>query len=1031
MTDLHPGLYEQLLTRGLAERLRTVGERLVIESGPVHADEAADRISLHLSRLLRQAINALDPKERASLGATLARDVVSLLEAHEGLGIDTGDRPVEPAMILRALLGHRPDGTTASLPLPATPLLDTTLLTNAPGEPRVGHQLRTEFPSADRVDILMAFVRQTGIRPMLDLMRRHIEQGKRLRLLTTTYTGSTELAALEALRDLGAEVRVSYDTSGTRLHAKAWLFHRASGYSTAFIGSSNLTHQAQVTGLEWNVRVAGARNPDVIDKFSAVFESYWSQDDFRPFDSAEFQELARSESERGPRFFLSPVEIRPEPFQSRLLELIALARIRGQHRNLLVSATGTGKTVMAALDYHRLRSQMARSRLLFVAHRIELLEQSLATFRHALRDPAFGELWVGGQRPQKFEHVFASIQSLSAAGLRSMPPDHFDVVIIDEFHHAAADTYRSLLEHLTPIQLLGLTATPERGDNEPILHWFNGRIAAELRLWDAIDQQRLSPFAYYGISDGTDLSNLSWRRGRGYDIGELENILTADDALARLVIRQVIDTAPNPSEMRALGFCVSVKHARFMARHFSAAGIASIAVTGESSKESREKALKDLALGEIRVVFTVDLFNEGVDIPAVDTIILLRPTDSPTLFLQQLGRGLRRNPGKSVCTVLDFVGRHRKEFQFHRRLGALLGGGRTKLARQVEQGFPFLPSGCHMQLDAVATKDILRNLKESLPATFPARASELKRVAEEFNRPTLSTFIRESGIPLEEIYSGNHCWSDLQAAGGLAILPDGPNESVIRRAIGRLLHVDDPLRVEAWRTWLSQDCAAPSAKTPLKERRLMVMLLATLLDSVRMDEDSLDAAAGVLRKHPQVMQEINELLDVLQERIDHVQPELGDRPDSPLLLHARYTRREILAALGPGTSISMPAWREGVRYFPDQKTDVFVFTLDKSGHQFSPTTRYRDYAINRRVIHWESQSTTREDSETGRRYQRHAELGGSVLMFSRTTADERAFWFLGPASYVSHDGERPMAIRWQLNEPLSGDLFAQFAAAVS
>jgi hypothetical protein len=211
----------------------------------------------------------------------------------------------------------------------------------------------------------------------------------------------------------------------------------------------------------------------------------------------------------------------------------------------------------------------------------------------------------------------------------------------------------------------------------------------------------------------------------------------------------------------------------------------------------------------------------------------------------------------------------------------------------------------------------------------------------------------------------------------------------------------------------------------------MVMLLATLLDSVRMDEDSLDAAAGVLRKHPQVMQEINELLDVLQERIDHVQPELGDRPDSPLLLHARYTRREILAALGPGTSISMPAWREGVRYFPDQKTDVFVFTLDKSGHQFSPTTRYRDYAINRRVIHWESQSTTREDSETGRRYQRHAELGGSVLMFSRTTADERAFWFLGPASYVSHDGERPMAIRWQLNEPLSGDLFAQFAAAVS
>ncbi|KFN45387.1 hypothetical protein N790_10020 [Arenimonas malthae CC-JY-1] len=877
----------------------------------------------------------------------------------------------------------------------------------------------------------MAFVRQTGIRPLLDLMRRHVEQGKRLRLLTTTYTGSTELSALQALKDLGAEVRVSYDTSGTRLHAKAWLFHRASGYSTAFIGSSNLTHQAQVTGLEWNVRVAGARNPDVIDKFSAVFESYWSQDDFRPFDPTEFQELSRSETDRGPRIFLSPIEIRPEPFQSRLLELIALARIRGQHRNLLVSATGTGKTVMAALDYQRLRSQMSRSRLLFVAHRKEILDQSLATFRHALRDPAFGELWVGGQRPRQFEHVFASIQSISATGLGSLEPDHFDVVIIDEFHHAAADSYRALLEHLAPRQLLGLTATPERGDSEPILHWFNGRIAAELRLWDAIEQQRLSPFAYYGISDGTDLSRLSWRRGRGYDVNELENVLTADDALARLVIRQVMGTVPDPSSMRAIGFCVSVKHAQFMAKHFSTAGIPSIAVTGETPADVRETALRDLATGELRVVFTVDLFNEGVDIPTVDALFLLRPTDSPTLFLQQLGRGLRRHVGKSVCTVLDFVGRHRKEFQFHRRLGALLGGGRSSLSRQVEQGFPFLPSGCHMQLDSVATQEVLRNLRESLPATFPARASELRRVAEEFDRPTLSRFLEESGLPLEEIYSGNHSWSDLQAAGGLATLPDGPHEAVIRRGIGRLLHVDDPVRIETWKNWLSSDAAAPTSPAPLRERRLILMLLATLLEKVPMDDQSLDAAAKVLREHPQIVAEVGELLDVLMERIDHVQPALRDKPDIPLVLHARYTRREILAALGPGDSIALSAWREGIRWFQEEKADVFAFTLDKSGSQFSPTTRYRDYAISPRIIHWESQSTTREDSETGRRYQHHVELGSSVLMFARATADDRAFWFLGPGRYLSHEGERPMAIHWELEEPLSGDMFAQFAAAVS
>src|SRR5690606_35650272 len=239
---------------------------------------------------------------------------------------------------------------------------------------------------------------------------------------------------------------------------------------------SNLTHSAQVTGLEWNVRVSGARNPDVIDKFSAVFESYWQHDVFRDFDPDELQELTRSRAE-GPQVYLSPVEIRPEPFQSRLLELSELSRVQGHDRGLLVSATGAGKAVMAAVDSQRLRKRLARSRRLFVAHRQGILEQRLATFRHALRDPAFGELWVGGHRPGEYQHVFASIQSLTAASIRNIPPDHFDVVIVDEFHHAAAPTYQALLEHLTPLELLGLTATPERADEAPILQWFGGRIA--------------------------------------------------------------------------------------------------------------------------------------------------------------------------------------------------------------------------------------------------------------------------------------------------------------------------------------------------------------------------------------------------------------------------------------------------------------------------------------------------------------------------------------------------------------------------
>lgn len=1029
MPKLRRGLYEQVITEAMERELLGLDPSLQPLRVRLDAEEAADRIALHLGTLLRRAIGGLDRRQRTAIGVRLAREIVQMLEGASN-AVDDGDRPAPVGEVLRAITAARPDGSFPAIEGPATPLLDTTLLTNAPGEPHIGYQVRSEIGSAERIDVLMAFVRRTGIAPLLEALRRHVEAGRALRVLTTTYTGSTELTALQELAKLGAKIRVSYDTTTTRLHAKAWLFHRESGFSTAYIGSSNLTHSAQVTGLEWNVRVSGVRNPDVLEKFNAVFESYWQNDDFRAFDEGEFHELTATRPS-GPVVYLSPIEIRPEPFQSRLLEQIELARLQGHHRNLLVSATGTGKTVMAALDYQRLRNRLPRARLLFVAHRKEILEQSLATFRHALRNAAFGELWVGGDHPEQFDHVFASIQSLTASGLRNLDPAHYDVVIIDEFHHAAARTYTALLEHVAPRELLGLTATPERGDNEPILQWFDGRIAAELRLWDAIDQQRLVPFAYHGISDGTDLRQITWRRGRGYDPVELGNLVTGNEVLARLIIEAVRRTVPEPASMRALGFCVSVGHARFMADQFNAASIAAVAVWADTPPDQRRDALHALDEGKLRVVFSVDLFNEGVDLPSVDTLLLLRPTDSPTVFLQQLGRGLRRETGKSICTVLDFVGQHRREFQFYRRFAALLGGTRKQVEHQIQSGFPFLPSGCQMELDAVASKTILENIRQSLPYTWPAKANELQRVAEGGGEITLKRFLEESGLALEDIYTGNHCWSDLLEAGGLPTEPAGPHESVLRRALGRLLHVDDRARIVHYRA-LAQSPEPPNlAELNLHDRRLFHMLLAILTDSLQLGDAPLQEVASHVWQHPQVLAELGELMDVLDERVEHVPAEMEQFPDVPLYVHARYTRREILAAFGGGNTLETPAWREGVRWLPDAKVDLLAFTLDKTSGHFSPTTRYRDYAISESLLHWESQSNTRADSETGCRYRQHEAKGSTILPFARLTTEDRAFWLLGPASYVSHEGERPMAITWRLAHPIPGDLFARFAAAVS
>src|SRR5688572_26306863 len=392
---LKRGLFEALVTAELAESLAACGDSLEVDSSALRVAEASDRIALFISLLIRQAVDGIGDERRVESGAKLASALVARIGEIVANFDHAGSMPIEPASVLRAIRARLPEGTPERIAGPLIPLLDTTLLTNAPGEPRVGRQLIEEIQSADRIDVVVAFIRRSGIRPMLGALRSHCEAGRVLRILTTTYTGSTELSALEALKEVGAQVRVSYDVSTTRLHAKAWLFHRHSGYSTAYIGSSNLTHSAQATGLEWNVRASGARNPDVLEKVSAVFESYWNSGDFRDFDSCEFSEQARRDTGEGPQVLLSPIEVRLEPFQERLLEQIQLSREMGHHRNLLVSATGTGKTVMAAVDYARLRQNLTRHRLLFVAHRDEILEQSRATFQHVLRDHSFGEKWVG------------------------------------------------------------------------------------------------------------------------------------------------------------------------------------------------------------------------------------------------------------------------------------------------------------------------------------------------------------------------------------------------------------------------------------------------------------------------------------------------------------------------------------------------------------------------------------------------------------------------------------------------------------
>ena len=288
--SLKPGLHEALLTRRLEELVAEVSDSAFLaDVADLRDAEAADRVSRHLAGIVARAIDEAPEGKRTEEAVRIATELIrTLQQLARGKHDLSRDEPIDPAKVLVALLRRLPDGRAAAIERPLTPLLDTTVFTNAPGEPAVGHELRAEIPSADAIDVLMAFVRWSGVRAMADALRRHCEAGKPLRILTTTYTNSTEQRALDELGKLGAQIKVSYDTSATRLHAKAWLFTRESGYSTAYIGSSNLTHSAQVAGLEWNVRVSGARNPDAVAKMGAVFASYWASRDFVAYDADEF-----------------------------------------------------------------------------------------------------------------------------------------------------------------------------------------------------------------------------------------------------------------------------------------------------------------------------------------------------------------------------------------------------------------------------------------------------------------------------------------------------------------------------------------------------------------------------------------------------------------------------------------------------------------------------------------------------------------------------------------------------------------------
>ena len=1023
---LEKGIYEELVNLWLKGEIENY-KSYKISTDRIDSDSSSRLLSIYMAEKLEKALNYMkDNNANLSLRVKFVNELLETINSRSG--VKECNEIIDPPEMLLSVGENFYTGENP-VPRPATSIAYSSLFTGSIAEPRLYSELKLEILTSDSIDMLVSFIKWSGLRLIWNELKSFTERGGKLRVITTTYMGATDIKSVEELNKLvNTEIKISYDTKNTRLHAKTYIFRRKTGYSTAYVGSSNLSNAAISGGLEWNVKVAGKDMPEMLGKIQETFNTYWHSDSFTEYTENQSDELMKALNKEIKRNQESEYifDIKPYDYQSKILdELDADRKLRGNCRNLVVSATGTGKTIISAFDYARFaRSHSGKNRLLFIAHREEILRQSLQCFRSVLRDYNFGELYTGNNRPASMEHLFMSVQTFN-----SIWPDlkldkhYYDFIVIDEFHHAPAKSYQPLLKYFEPEILLGLTATPERMDGKDILKYFNNHITSEIRLPEAIDRGILSPFQYFCVTDSVDLDSVSWKNGK-YDPGELERLYTASGNMseerANLIINATERYLSNINDLKGLGFCVSVAHAEYMAYYFNKNGISAIYLTGNSSREERNSAHAKLRNGDIKIIFAVDIYNEGVDIPEINTILFIRPTESLTVFVQQLGRGLRLSEGKECLTVLDFVGRSNAKYNFAAKFISLMRHRAISIKDEITSGFIDLPRGCYIELERKAQDYILENIKKSY-SSRNGLVSRIKEFIQNSGMPiTMQNFLEFYHINAGDVYIRNN-FSRLCVLAGIREDFHEDIEETITKAMKRICQINS----YSWLKTILEKLMIPDtvSKESLSHEEIkMADMFYFTIWNVPINQsgfsDSLEALNS-LKKYPVLYGELMELLDYLLSKIDFVEGMPSKESILPLRLYSSYSKNQVLAAMGIADPGSV---REGVKYIPEKHMDVLFVTLNKSEKYYSSTTMYNDYAIDQRMFHWETQSTVSPSSPTARRYYGSPGNGNTVLLFIREFRENllgaSPYIFMGSVSHKSHSGGNPVSIIWEIERPV-------------
>ena len=1039
---LKQGIYEQVISDKIHEELKNREDELNIEKEEIEKEESKTILAKYIEEVTRKSLSLIKNKD-INKQIDICNNIIEYLSNQvEDEEIKENSIHEDGEILLNIEEKRNKSKTKNNNIRPLTPISQSYLFTNSNNEPDLIGELKREIQSSDSIDILVSFIRWSGLRLIKEELIEHTKK-KKLRIITTSYMGASEFKAIKFLSELpNTEVKISYDTQRTRLHAKSYMFNRNNGFTTAYIGSSNISKDAMTTGLEWNMKVSEKDSKNIVDKFKATFESYFNDEEFKTF-TEEDEEKLKLELRKAKGYGVScenddiaNLDIRPYHYQQEILDTLSVEReVLNHNKNLVVAATGVGKTVISAFDYRNFKiiNKGKVNRLLFIAHREDILSQSMKTFRTILRDRNFGGLYTGNYTPDNIDHVFMTIQTFNSKKLdETLDKDFYDFIIVDEFHHASAPSYQKLLEHFEPKILLGLTATPERMDGADVLEYFDGRISSEMRLGEAIDKKLLTPFQYFCISDELDLSKVKWSKG-GYDTKELNNLLTIDKINAKkraeLIVNSIYDYVSDIDEVVGVGFCVSIDHANYMANYFNEKGIPSIAISSKCSIDERDKAKHGLINGLYKFAFVVDLYNEGVDIPEINTILFLRPTDSLTVFLQQLGRGLRLCANKECLTVLDYVGQAHKNYNFYEKFSSIAKKKGRALKEELESGFITLPKGCHIHMEKQAKEYILMNINSFINNKTNITNKIKSFKAESGKTLSLTNFIDFYNISLKEIYKTKNSFYRLCVNAKVKDEFKNTDESILSGGLLRLINTDSVRLLKFWINTLENFKNNQKIKIFSDSEEKMLLMLYYTLYAKSPKELGINNINEFLQRLYLNDVIYNEILEVLLYNLTHIKVKaLSDNLDfdSHLEVNATYTKEQILAAMGKSNIDKQYPLREGVLYIEENKTDIFLITLNKVEKHFSPSTMYEDYAINDELFNWQSQSRTSIDSPTGQRYINHRNTGNNILLFVRENKSEDGvtspYIYLGPADIVQLSGSKPINIVWKLRNKLPASI---------